>query len=222
MLTMDRDPSSGFDWSGLYRRYDDLCTRFSSAVPQLVLPEDDSVTELPHTDRNLYYRLTKSFRCVRSYDPDRAAHVYTAMLYWKHYWNHRRLPVLTSWGREAREPLRRLLNALPTRLDRNLIGVIKTVEATNAVPGMAGKGALATKTTFLHFMYPDAVPVFDRIAVSGAGADIAAANKMEDLEEYIKNVWRLTARHRAECSSFTQETPLRVIEMALWVQGHHR
>ena len=76
-----RDPLNGFDWSSLYRSYDNRCLGFDRTSVYLAALDHDR----PESDRTLYYQLANAFFEERRnviVDPMGA---YEAMLYWKLY-----------------------------------------------------------------------------------------------------------------------------------------
>ena len=75
---------------------------------------------------------------------------------------------------------------------------------------------LPVNTTFLHFVYPDIVPIFDKMVLSAVGISDKNANQRIDvLEQYIPFAWELAEKYSPQLRSF-KETPLRLIDMALW------
>jgi hypothetical protein len=64
---------------------------------------------------------------------------------------------------DLQEKLIRILHEIPLSLDRNssdVLDIAKWLGRFN-LPGMASSGALPVRTTFLHFLYPSIVPIFE-------------------------------------------------------------
>lgn len=82
---------------------------------------------------------------------------------------------------------------------------------------MKGSDALPVRTTFLHLLYPSVVPIFDKMVLKavnmwrpGANTDPAV------LEAYLPVAWSLADRYEDKLRVFP-ETPLRLVDMGLWV-----
>lgn len=86
------------------------------------------------------------------------------------------------------------------------------------LPGMASPSTLPVRTTFLHFIYPSVVPIFDQMVLKAVGSWVKDANhKANVLEEYLPFAWELADRYAQQISCFSKDGPIRVIDMALWV-----
>ncbi len=82
---------------------------------------------------------------------------------------------------------------------------------------MTSTTTIRVRTTFLHFAYPNAVPIFDRMVLRATGEERRDANKSYDmLEAYLPFAWRLADRY-ATAGASRPESPLRLLVMALWV-----
>ena len=216
-----RDPLNSFDWSSLYHRYDDRCIRFDPTSPFLASLEVDRVK----SDRSLYYELLNLFSEERRTSLTEPIGIYEALLYWKLYsqstFPPKWLPQHASNERkEAQNSLVQLLQELPTSLERNPSAIVDRVKwlGNFKLPGMASSSALPVRTTFLHFLYPSVVPIFDQMVLKAVGMWFKDANhKTNVLKEYLPFAWELTELHAQHVSSFTKEGPIRVIDMALWV-----
>jgi hypothetical protein len=78
--------------------------------------------------------------------------------------------------------------------------------------------ALPVRTTFLHFLYPTVVPIFDQMVLKAVGAwDTNANHKTSVLKEYLPFAWKLAEKYEQQFSIFPKEGPIRLIDMALWV-----
>lgn len=211
-----RDPLGDFRWRFLYPRYDARCTGFNAMSPHL----DLFAPNRPGSDRALYYRLIQSFQTLRTADSDRAADVYAAMLYWKHYSDRFQRARIAEYRDDARRHLHAVISDLPQHLDKHPAAVLELVRrpGLSRISGMKSDTALPARTTFMHFFFPDTVPVFDNNVLHAVGVETEGANKNEDMfATYLPHVWKLAYLYRAECSPFFRETPTRIIDMALWV-----
>jgi hypothetical protein len=83
---------------------------------------------------------------------------------------------------------------------------------------MAGTCAIPVRTTFLHFIYPDLIPIFDSQVLAAVGINEKDANhSYEFLRDYLPHAWSLAEKYNSHLVAFTQESPIRLIDMALWV-----
>lgn len=218
-----RDPLNDFDWSSLYQNYDNLCPRYDRQSVYLFAVELDR----PESDRTLYYQLVNLFSEERRKSIANPIGVYEAMLYWKLYSQRTSAYNMNMWLREnaakrqvAQEQLVQLLQELPTSLERNSCTILDRIKwlAKFRLPGMTSAGALPVQTTFLHFLYPTVVPIFDKMVLKAIDAWEQGANhKVGVLNEYLPFAWELAEQHAEQISFFTREGPIRVIDMALWV-----
>ena len=207
-----KDPLKDFDWSGLYASYDGMCRGFDPES-SLLAPFEPA---RPPGDRALYYKLTAAFRAIRSSSRDDAAMIYGAMLYWKLYSQHILDGKILDWAQRWGASFGRLVATLPATVERRPQEIVKVAtDKCFCLPGM--KSGIAVRATVLHFLYPDVVPLFDRMVLRAVAIDSEAASRDRRVfEEYIPHAWSLAGKYRQECSQFRQETPLRVIDMALW------
>ena len=218
-----RDPLNSFDWSSLYRSYDNRCVGFDRTSVYLSAPEVDR----PESDRTLYYQLIKLFSEERRNSIVDPMGIYEALLYWKLYSQSTAQYNLNKWLRQdlakrnsAQERLLRLFQKLPTTLERNPSTIVELVKWLGEfqLPGIASPSTLPVRTTLLHFLYPSVVPIFDQMVLKAVGAwDKNANHKASVLKDYLPFAWELAEQHAQPISSFTKEGPLRVIDMALWV-----
>ena len=204
------DPLTSFDWTTLYSRYKAKCRNFHPNSQHL-----KGIQPTPMTDLCLYYRL------LAQAVPERRSHLtvdwYEALVYWKLYSQYPSGSI--SWLREVPpDRLRYLLSVLPVSIRREVAEVVRLVELIDEyrLPGMVS--GLPVRTTFLHFLYPDVVPVFDQMVLKAVGAWQERANQSIDvLRQYIPHAWVLADRHTRSLAGF-DEVPLRLVDMALWVK----
>lgn len=216
------DPLRGFDWQMLYSRYDALCKAFSSDAPYL-----EVIQPHPQSDRKLYYCLLRRIGSERRSPTGISLETYEALLYWKYYSQPAAINNICERIRQHPErdtlktELTRLSQSLPDVLTRNRDVVLRLVKCLNefALRGIKSQDALPTRTTLLHMVYPDVVPVFDKQVLKAVGGwDSEYANKsIRHLGDYLEHAWKLAEKHSSSFHIFTTETPLRLIDMALWV-----
>lgn len=216
-----RDPLQNFDWSTLYERYDAMCHGFDPNSPYL-----HGLEPRPQTDRELYYALVSEFAEARN---NRLNEAHRHMLYWKLYSQPAAVAnILRRINNDPNlieEPLKNLLESLPERIDRNLEEITGLIEMPEmAVFGMGTPGTLPVRSTFLHFVYPNAVPVFDKMvlqAVNGNGYVYREGDnhRISIFKQYVPHAWELAERYSGDFPE-GPETPVRFIDMALWVVGH--
>ena len=81
---------------------------------------------------------------------------------------------------------------------------------------------LPVATTVMHFLYPEVVPIFDQMILRAVGYTREEIQKnhlnqsIELYEKYLIHHWGLCDKYSSRMSGFL-ETPVRVVEMALWV-----
>ncbi|HXX14136.1 MAG TPA: hypothetical protein VEJ47_04475 [Candidatus Eremiobacteraceae bacterium] len=84
--------------------------------------------------------------------------------------------------------------------------------------GMKSSAALAVKTTFLHFVAPTINPIFDKQVLLAVGVKERNANqKIELLQPYASQAKMLAEKYSQDLKLFSCESPIRLIDMALWV-----
>jgi len=218
-----KDPLNGFDWPSLYQSYDSRCLSFHRTSVYLSAPE----VNRPESDRALYYQLVNLFSKERRNSIAEPMGIYEALLYWKLYSQSTASHNLDKWLRQvatkrksAQERLIRLFKELPTSLEKNPSAIVERVKWLGEfqLPGIASPSTLPVRTTFLHFLYPSVMPIFDQMVLKAVGAwDKDANHKTSVLKEYLPFAWELADKHAQQISSFTKEGPMRVIDMALWV-----
>jgi hypothetical protein len=216
-----RDPLSDSTWPSLLQQYDLRCRGFDAHSVHLA----KFGTDPPNSDRELYYRLIASCTLARRIEDADPAGTYEALLYWKYYSQgtaDHNIAMLGTPGSDARRrfatELRDAVASLPKTLDRNVDSVIDLIRqlSKHSIPCMSNT-ALPTKTTFLHFSYPAIVPVFDKQVLKAVGEDGTGNHSYPVLRKYLPFAWELADRHSAHSGGGWRETPLRLIDMALWV-----
>jgi hypothetical protein len=83
---------------------------------------------------------------------------------------------------------------------------------------MRSSDSLPVRTTFLHFVYPDVVPIFDKQVLKAVGIYNRNANRSRKrLLQYVPHAWKMLDLHSSQFNTFKRETAVRLIDMALWV-----
>lgn len=217
------DTLAGFDWPSLHSLYDSGCGSFDSRSQHLSRFQANR----PATDRDLYHQLVEHYSSATRLSELDPVGLYESLLYWKLYslpTARSRIAVWLATGSDARrtaaETLPRLLSMLPTSLGRDVDTVIDLVKqlGTFKLPGMASSSAIPVRSTFLHFLFPSTVPIFDKMVLQAVGVDHHGANQdYEVFREYLPFVWGLADKHEATARQAHTESPLRLMDMALWI-----
>lgn len=214
-----KDPLANFDWTTLYPAYDRTCKRFD--------PQSSHLARLgsarPDSDRTLYARLIDFFHPDSRQSENDLAGVYEAMLYWKYYSqgtctrNIGELATDPSIIRtDAGKQLKKFMGSAPRALSRDVRCVIELVRGLSDYDLPCMKSCtLPTRTTLLHFMYPDVVPILDK-QVLKAVEELPKPN-YNVLRRYLEFAWQLADRYEEVASDGHTESVLRLIDMALWV-----
>jgi hypothetical protein len=206
------DPLAGFAWTNLYNQYDRRCQRFDPHSKHLRGPYASTTR-----DRDLYYALVAS---AANGWASLAAEWYEALLYWKLYSQPAAVSNLTRWLPSFNQAaLRRFLAAAPVNLSRSVPDIMSLVNLVGSyqLPGMKTQTALPVRTTLLHILYPNIVPIFDKMVLQAVGAWHKGANQNTSvLQQYIPHAWALANTHAQQRAGFT-ETPVRLTDMALWI-----
>jgi hypothetical protein len=213
------DPLLQFDWSRLYKDYDALTVRFNPAVGFL-----SSISPAPKTDRALYYELRKRFRFELDSQSGITVTTYEAMLYWKLYSQ----PAAVANACKPLSDNSALREATSTRLkafsdsgpEAKVHSILEQVKriGNHQIWGMKSSTALPVRTTFLHFVSPSTNPIFDKQVLMAVGVTEKYANqKSELLQSYVDHAIVLAAKYSDQLKPFSDESPIRLIDMALWV-----
>jgi hypothetical protein len=208
-----RDPLQAFDWSRLYTRYDSACRGFDPKSEYLRAAYTNT-----QGDRNLYYRIVGAAN--RRYEMRLTADWYKALLYWKLYSQPAAVSNIRVWLQSFdADMLYKFAAVLPKSLSRNVQDVVSLIEliGTYQLPGMKTSTALPVRTTILHFIYPSVVPIFDQMVLKAVAAWNPGANQdVAVLRRYMPHAWELADRY-AQGRPNLEETPVRLVDMALWV-----
>jgi hypothetical protein len=210
------DPLEGFDWRTLYRRYDAACKKFNPRSVHIL-----GVTPPQAKDRDLYCWLVKRAAIKGGKRPVLDRVWYEALLYWKLYSSRPDSAKTDLMKRFALERFRQLLDKMPeAAVPRNVDYILDLVDSIGMyqVPGMVSHDALPVRTTFLHILYPTVIPIFDKMVLKAVGAWTTGANKQRNvLRQYLPHAWTLAGRHAEQLRDFG-ESPIRLLDMALWVE----
>lgn len=220
-----RDPLPGFDWSNLEIAYQERAYRYDDKSPHLTCLGESAPSE-----QALYRILVRRFANERGRGIDICT--YRAMLYWKLYSQPASLvtnceplqtePLLTA----TQAALRKLSSALNEQPPRNqdadnvlaLIGLFDRFR----IHGTKDRSALAVRATVLHFCFPEVVPLYDKqvlLATTNLSKETVkkVARQKDTLRQYIPFAWNLAKEYGDRLPAGWPETPLRLIDMALWV-----
>ena len=204
------DSLENFNWITLHDRYDGLCGRFDNSKYL------EYFKVQPKSDRELYYSLVKEFSNGITLD------LYKAMLYWKLY--SQPAAIANILGRidnhkDTENKLTILSKKLPLKIERDIDEIVKLIQIDEfSIFGMGSHDSFPVRTTFLHFVYPEIIPVFDKMVLQAVGINEDNANHdIEILKEYIPFAWKLADKYKNQFDKNWQETSIRLIDMALWV-----
>lgn len=176
------DPLTDFDWVGLYTRYDSECLkggRFERNASEYL----GAFQQRPTDDRTLYYSLVGQ---IAHPIAPRTITLgwYEGMLYWKLY--SQPAPVASICKRLKRDALlrektgrelERISRVLPTTLPKDVDEIVRVLTGlTMTMHGMASSCAIPVRTTLLHFVYPEVVPIFDKQVLQAVGVRDNDAN----------------------------------------------
>lgn len=211
-----------FDWSTLYGRYDASCKGFDPDAPSLC-----GFASKPRNDRYLYYDLIERVAREKGEDGFIQLSTYEGILYWKLYSQPAAVKTVCSCIREnpslqraIQETLKDLCDRLPKTVSENIEEVMRLFQvvqhSAKDLYGLKNSCALPARSTFLHFLYPNTIPIFDKQVLLAVGvADKNANRKSKVLFEYIQFAWEISKKPYMPLDR--QETPIRLLDMALWV-----
>ncbi len=212
-----------YPWDSLYQRYDDKCKGFDADSPCLY-----AFSQKPINDRSLYYMLVDAIKRERNTSGFITLRIYEAILYWKlnsqpcALWQVcKKIRSNDELQRNIETGLRQLGQELPLTIEkkRTHVDELYLVLNRNAalLHGMKSPNALPVRTTLLHFLYPEVVPLYDKQVLAAVGITAKDANKDKaTLKEYIQFAWSI-AENPEYIPQTWRETPLRLLDMALWV-----
>lgn len=169
--------------------------------------------------RLLYYQLAASATPEARLSV--TAEWYEALLYWKLYSQPAAVSNIAGWVEESyADRLQQFMAQIPPTIPRHVSDIIQLVELAGKyqLPGIKSSTALPVRTTFLHVLFPNVVPIFDKMVLKAVAAWSEGANQsMSVLRQYLPHAWVLADRHTQQLSGF-KESPLRLVDMALWVE----
>ena len=229
------DPLKKFNWQTLHSRYDDEpgCARFLANPAHRKYLR--ALKPIPKSDRELYYQLIKTIGSKNDSRGIIKLATYEAILYWKLYSQPAviaKVLVPLSDDKDLRrrtsDSLAKLMGSLPLNVSRNsnvILSLVKKVGDFN-VWGMASPTALPARTTVLHYLYPNTVPILDKMVLQAVGVKQDDANnpskRVKLLESYLPHAWNLADSYSNNFKKFPNETPVRLVDMALWIERSKR
>ncbi|MCX7715668.1 MAG: hypothetical protein N2171_08080 [Clostridia bacterium] len=221
-----KDPLTKYDWNKLYNDYDSHCKRFD---PNSIYLE--YFKSRPASDRECYYFISKEIKIIfesiknnsKQYFPIK---LLIAILYWKLYSQpaavknichklYNDISVQTKTSAEFNKYVRNL----PLSVAKNIITIVNLVKKFNdyKIHGASSATSLPVRTTILHFIYPNEISIFDKMVLQAVGINKKNANQdIIILKEYQNFAWSLAQKYNDKIKTFS-ESPLRVIDMALWI-----
>lgn len=210
------DPLQNFNWQNLYVYYDELCEGFNSHHRYL-----NCFKNRPRSDRELYYYLIEKFSEDRKNFGKIKLETYKAMLYWVFYARgYARVIIEIDNHFEVESKLEKISKKLPKNINKDIEDITRLLQLDEfSIFGMASSDSFPVRTTFLHFIYPEVIPIFDRMVLQAVGINNKnASHSINTLKEYIPFAWYLADKYKEEYKKYNfKETEVRLIDMALWV-----
>ena len=215
----------GFEWSSLYEWYDQKCHGFNPDNTSL-----HAIEPKPQNDRELYYALIERVRSELSTIGHLRLGTYEAILYWKLYSQPAAVHNVCSKIRHDAElqkqiecGLERLATVIPLQISRKAQSVcelFKTIDKIcSEMHGLKNRCAIPARSTFLHFHFPDVIPIFDKQVLRAVGIEEKRANQSyRILYNYIPFAWEIAENSKFVPQEGWAETSLRLFDMALWVE----
>lgn len=216
-----RDPLINFNWDTLCSEYDKHCHGFDPDSPHL-----GELKKALASDRDLYSvlieRIGEEFR--KSTEISYCS--YRAMVYWKLYSQPIALtntvdPLATNPQKtQVESNLKRVRDVLPVKVKRDSVFICRLIESVGdlQLPAMTWEKAYPVRSTLLHFLYPNDIPVFDIMVLQAVGVEDKKANHdLSYFKRYLEHAWYLEQKHRKALSAFPGLSTIRVLDMALWV-----
>jgi hypothetical protein len=220
------DPLKRFDWDNLYEEYDKRCKRFDPGSIYL-----ECLGKKPESDRELYSilisRVASEFRQFRTI----SLRSYRSILYWKLYSHpaavENSLKPFTKQGERSRieSALRELKSYFHKTMRRNLNDIVTLIRNMRELKlhGTIAYAAWPVRSTLLHFLYPDIVPVLDQKVLRAVGVYEESANRrLPYFEQYIEHAWHLENKYKSILNEKREYSNIRLIDMALWVEGEEQ
>jgi len=218
------DPLENFDFASIYQQYNNFTRdyrNFNNELERMGLPSEI-------TDLKLYYHLKEKFGAdrinINIYD-------YIAMLFWKlNFIGLNKIWRVLLENEEKRnieaKKLKNLFKLFSNILDRSIDKVEQILQEQNyQLYGMASPTAWPTRSVFLHFLYPNIIPIFDQMVLRAIEPNYQKnySTRKDKFLEYIEFVWKLTERYVKQIKEIKKlkDTDIRIIEMALWIKGHN-
>jgi len=222
-----KDPLNSFQWEWLYHCYKAACKGFNPNSIYVKTQHIETFDPLGYKffdDLRLYYflrdRAGKEFKATGTI----TFKTYIGILYWKLY-SQKQATICKNAYHNEKDSIQGGLIKLKSILPPHLVKDVGTVTALIKrlgeadIYGMKSEDALPVRSAFLHFIYPHVVPIFDEMVLLAVGVtDEDADKKISYFKEYTAFVWSLVEKYKDKLEyGFPGETPVRVIDMALWV-----
>lgn len=220
-----RDPITPSLLEDLLIKYDRTCRGFDPHSPHLA-----DLRTSQQSDRDLYSfligRIGTEFR--KSGEISFAS--YRALLYWKLYSQPAAIAKIvkplsrTETHRSVEAALHQFKTIFPARIERDSAAVCRLITGMGGLKlhGFKTGRTYPVRSTVLHFLYPHDIPVFDIKVLEAVGVEDAkeldANHDLDFFRRYIEHAWVLERKHLDALSAFPGLTPLRVLDMALWVE----
>ena len=212
------DPLVGYDWINLYKNYEaktlPTLNKFINCLKYL------DFKPVPSDDRNLYYLILEKLRHnTLTYE------IYNAIVYWKMYSTSVSISKKyfedESLKDKAQVSLCKFLNIVNENniTNRDINKTIRLISWLKDDKNLFGVG-YSVASAICHFLYPNIVPIVDRMVIQAIGNNREvskfALNDIESIKLYIEYNWHLSTKYHDCFKNIYSETPVRIIDMALW------
>lgn len=224
------DPLYDYLWDKdlLYREYDRTCLRFDRNCEYL-----EYFKTRPQNDRELYNFIIKELQYIipmvkKGQMQQFPILLLIAILYWKLYSQPAAVKNIcytmycdNECKKYSEVGFTEYIKSLPIILTRDVFKIVQLINNFNIynIRGVKSTDTLPVRTTILHFLYPDVISIFDKMVLQSVGINEKNANhKIEYYKQYQQFAWELEDKYKDKIlGAGFDEPPLRVIDMALWV-----
>lgn len=221
-----KDPLKNFNFSTIYKEYKARTCSYENYANEI---NDMGIDyNKINSDPGLYYYLKDKFSQKKSI----TIYNYIALLFWKLNTSGNFLWKQLLYDRNGKskideeEKLKKIIKKLPSELKvadvEKFLDIFNYLKKeNNLLPGIKTDTAWPTRSTLLHFIYPNIIPIFDQMVLKALYPNYQKGDnqKKEKFLIYINDVHGLAKKYKVKISQVRQnnDTNIRLIEMALWI-----
>jgi len=215
------DPLINFSWRTLFVEYDKRCGRYDPNSRYISCLHEQS-----NSDRELYSILIKRIADEINTGKGLSFCTYSSLLYWKLYSQPAAVATVLkqlheyNMKKKTTEKLLHLneyLDPALTKRSERAVEIIRGLDGLG-LHGMKTSTALPVRSTLLHFIYPEIIPVFDKMVLQAVGIEEDGANQsIKFFQNYLEHAWKLEEKYRSALKQIKGVSNIRVIDMALWI-----